>query len=122
MESNLRYIILYPIYIDKKARLKHGRRVPKKYAVESPNIIEFRDILNSFGYKTTVEMNKYHPRDVDKDNPSGRIKVELTSQQDEDNNKSKKELIRLLCENIPKLKTRVFNEANKTTKTKKGKR
>ncbi|KAF1743648.1 hypothetical protein MXB_1552, partial [Myxobolus squamalis] len=119
-----RTVTLYPIYINKKARFKHGRRVPKKFSIENPTIREMKDVLENMGYKVTLENEKCHPSDVDKDNPSGRIKVEIISQ---NNSKvSKNDLLRLLCENLPKLKSRALNNINNVgrnpVKSKKGKR
>lgn len=72
-----RWICIYPVYINSKKTLSEGRRVAADKAVENPTINEIKDVLANAGFEVELEINKVHPREMNKyDNLSrGRIRV-----------------------------------------------
>jgi len=53
--------IIFPEYFDKKFSRSEGRRVPEKLAVNSPNIDEIGDILDSWDIPNRIEKHQHHP-------------------------------------------------------------
>jgi signal recognition particle subunit SRP19 len=55
-------IILYPEYFDIKYSRRNGRRVPKKLAIERPNIEDISKILSELKIEFKVERDKCYPK------------------------------------------------------------
>lgn len=74
-----RWICIYPAYLNSKKTLSEGRKIPVKSAVENPTINEIKDVLINAGFHVELEVNKVHPRELNKyENLSrGRIRVHL---------------------------------------------
>ncbi|MFO7792788.1 MAG: signal recognition particle subunit SRP19/SEC65 family protein [Candidatus Saliniplasma sp.] len=53
--------VIYPEYFDVELSRSEGRRVPKKYAVSSPDIAEISKILKNFDIPNMKEDHKAHP-------------------------------------------------------------
>ena len=68
-----KWVILYPIYLDKKYSLKKGRRVGEKWAIDNPNVIEITDCCKNLGFFAAIE-DKRHPGDFWK---RGRTRVRI---------------------------------------------
>jgi len=66
--------VIYPIYFDKNVSRLAGRRVPKKYAVEKPNIEDIAKAAKSLGLNPVVEKNSSHPSKPWKKN--GRVLID----------------------------------------------
>ncbi|MEJ2251269.1 MAG: signal recognition particle subunit SRP19/SEC65 family protein [Candidatus Lokiarchaeota archaeon] len=73
MRSRKPYLIFWPQYFDAKRSRNEGRRLPKKYAIEKPNIKEIAKAAIKLGYKTQIESALKYPRTW-WDNP-GRVLV-----------------------------------------------
>ncbi len=61
VRSRAENIILWPTYFDLKKSRDEGRRVPKKLAVEKPNIEDIYKAVKKLGYKARMEVDKSHP-------------------------------------------------------------
>ncbi|MFW6040620.1 MAG: signal recognition particle subunit SRP19/SEC65 family protein [Thermoplasmatota archaeon] len=55
--------IIYPEYFDTRLTRSERRRVPKNLAVNSPDIDEISEVLDSFDIPNRVEKHKHHPHD-----------------------------------------------------------
>lgn len=53
--------VIYPIYFDKLVSRNLGRRLPKKYCIEKPNISNISKAAKAAGLNPTVENDKAHP-------------------------------------------------------------
>ncbi len=53
--------VIYPEYFDADLSRSDGRRVPKKYAISSPDIEEMSNILKDFDIPNMKEDHKAHP-------------------------------------------------------------
>lgn len=58
MPKGNRPIVLYPAYFDLSRSRERGRRVAKKWAVESPTAEEIAKAAKSLGLEPTVEADK----------------------------------------------------------------
>lgn len=73
----LRWICIYPAYINSKKTRAQGRLIPKEKAVENPTHQEIRDVLVAQGLKFGVE-NKMYCRERSKELLyRGRIRIQL---------------------------------------------
>jgi len=63
--------IIFPEYFDKKLSRSECRRVPKKFAVNSPSIEEIGKILSSWEIPNRIEKHQHHPSTWYKNN--GRV-------------------------------------------------
>lgn len=61
MPKGDRPIILYPAYFDVARSRQEGRRVAKKWAVESPNAEEIASAAKALGLQPQVEEGKAFP-------------------------------------------------------------
>mmetsp|Transcript_24422 Transcript_24422/g.53270 ORF Transcript_24422/g.53270 Transcript_24422/m.53270 type:complete len:101 (+) Transcript_24422:274-576(+) len=52
-----RRIIIYPIYINAKAKIVEGRRIGVKYCVDQPTLQEILDVLEHLGFEAEVEVH-----------------------------------------------------------------
>lgn len=107
--DKLRFVSLYPVYINNKKTLAEGRRIPTEKAVENPSCAEIRDVLTAAGMNVYVE-NKMHPREWNRDVQfRGRVRVQLKHEDGrlcQDKFSSRKDVMFYVAEMIPKLKTR----------------
>ncbi len=69
------YIILWPAYFDRKLSRTQGRRVPLKFSVENPSLMEINKVARKLGFKTIIEPNKRYPKDWW--NYKGRILIQV---------------------------------------------
>ncbi len=83
--------IIFPEYFDKQLSRAESRRVPKKLAVNSPDIEEIGDILDSWDIPNRVEKHQHHPSTWYKRN--GRIIIPKQKG-------SKQELLKKICEEL----------------------
>jgi signal recognition particle subunit SEC65 len=60
MKRNKQWV-LWPSYFDLRLKRKHGRRVPKKAAVESPTVQMIADALKSLGIEHETDENASYP-------------------------------------------------------------
>jgi len=110
-----RWKSIYPAYIDSAKTLDQGRKIAKTKGIENPTIQEIGEICQYYKLNFALEPHKMYPKDWM--NP-GRVKVELVTeagQQANPNVKNKKDLLKKLCELIPKLKSRVTGGGSQTT-------
>ncbi|XP_060943107.1 signal recognition particle 19 kDa protein [Limanda limanda] len=107
--DKLRFVCLYPVYINNKKTLAEGRRIPAEKAVENPSCTEIRDVLTAAGMNVYME-NKMHPREWNRDVQfRGRVRVQLKQEDGclcQDKFSSRKDVMFYVAEMIPKLKTR----------------
>jgi len=74
------YIILWPAYFDKKLSRTQGRRVPLKFSVENPSLMEINKAARKLGFKTIIEPDKKYPKDWW--NYKGRILIEINKEKE----------------------------------------
>ncbi len=75
--THLRFICVYPAYLNSRKTLVNGRRVPKTIAIDNPTCLEVRDVCTSQGFNCYVEA-KHYPRELIKDQlHGGRVRVQL---------------------------------------------
>jgi signal recognition particle subunit SRP19 len=74
-----RWVCVYPAYLNSKRTLAQGRKLPAKLAVENPTIGEIRDVLVNAGLQVELEVNKVHPKELNKYEmlSRGRVRVHL---------------------------------------------
>ncbi|MCL5678589.1 MAG: signal recognition particle protein Srp19 [Candidatus Thermoplasmatota archaeon] len=60
MKKNKQWV-LWPSYFDIRLKRKEGRRIPKKSAIESPNIQMISDALKSLGIDHEMDENASYP-------------------------------------------------------------
>lgn len=122
-----RWLCIYPAYLNSRKTLSEGRRVPKSKAVDNPLCTEIRDVCNSQSLAVEFESNKHYSREPARDHiHSGRVRVQIRKDDGTPLNPSiasrkytihilelhdhsvfsGKELYSIICELIPKLKTR----------------
>uniref|UniRef100_A0A6U5NHV4 Signal recognition particle 19 kDa protein n=1 Tax=Calcidiscus leptoporus TaxID=127549 RepID=A0A6U5NHV4_9EUKA len=68
-----RRVIIYPIYINSKAKIVDGRRIGAKHCVDNPTLQEILDVLKHLGLECELE-DKMYPRDPFQ---RGRVRVLL---------------------------------------------
>lgn len=73
-ENRKNWIVVWPLYFDKKKSRSEGRRVPKRLAIEKPTINDIVKAVKKLGLKYVVEENKKHPSTWFES--SGRVLVE----------------------------------------------
>ena len=61
VRSRAENIILWPTYFDLKKSRDEGRRVPKKLAVDNPDVENMYKAVKKLGYKAKMEADKSHP-------------------------------------------------------------
>ena len=68
---------VYPAYLNARKTLVDGRRIPKSKAVDNPTCLEMRDVCISQGLNCYLEA-KHYPREPIKDQlHGGRLRVQL---------------------------------------------
>ncbi len=87
--------IIFPEYFDKKLSRSESRRVPKELAVESPNIKDIGEILDSWDIPNRIEKHQHHPSTWYKSN--GRVIIPKQKG-------SKQELLKKIGEELKKRK------------------
>lgn len=80
MRRKRNYIILWLAYFDKKLSRTQGRRVPLKFSVEKPSLIEINEAARKLGFKTVIEPDKKYPKDWW--NYKGRILIEINKEKE----------------------------------------
>ncbi|XP_023713995.1 signal recognition particle 19 kDa protein isoform X2 [Cryptotermes secundus] len=112
---SLRWICIYPAYINSKKTLAEGRRIPKDKAVENPTHQEIRDVLSAAGMKVGVE-NKLYSRERSKELLyRGRIRIQLKSDDGTPLNPafpSRDSVMLHLGQMIPQLKSRLGKQGS----------
>lgn len=63
--SFLRWVCIYPAYINSKKSRQEGRRIPKENCIENPTFQEIKDVLSVCNVRFGVE-NKLYPREKSK--------------------------------------------------------
>ncbi len=53
--------IIWPAYLDAKKTKKEGRKIPKKYAIESPTLNEIQKAAEKLKFKARIESDKAYP-------------------------------------------------------------
>lgn len=105
-----RWICIYPAYINNRRTQEEGRKISKAKAVDNPKVSEMKDVLTYHNFNFIVEETKQYPRDSFKDAfCKGRVRVQIKKSDGSPCNekyKTRKELMILLGEMIPKLKGR----------------
>lgn len=113
-----RWVCVYPPYINAKCTVAQGRRVSQQLAVCNPQVQEIIEVLNFLKLHHIVE-NKAYPRDI---LSRGRVRVRVKDEHGELLNTQvagKNDLLKRLCEYIPRLKSRVNTEELRPTTDKK---
>jgi signal recognition particle subunit SRP19 len=78
--SLVRWICIYPAYIDSNKTRVAGRRVPKSRAVERPTCFEISDVLTAANFKVGLEP-KFYPREQSNEEEArGRVRVQLKNE------------------------------------------
>ncbi|XP_002156611.1 signal recognition particle 19 kDa protein isoform X1 [Hydra vulgaris] len=117
--SQQRWVIIYPSYINSCRTKEEGRKIAKSKAVENPKAAEIRDVLQYHNFNTLLEENKQYPRDSFKDALcKGRVKVQIKQADGTPVSlqyPTRKALMLLLAEMIPKLKGRQLKGASAET-------
>lgn len=86
------WIVIWPLYFDKRKTRSSGRRVPDSLSINRPTIQEIVFAIKNLGFKYIVEENKKHPSTWFES--SGRILVEKV--------RPKSEIIRMIAEQLIK--------------------
>lgn len=55
------WIVIWPLYFDKRRSRSQGRRVPESLSVNRPTIQEIISVIKKLGIEYIVEENKKHP-------------------------------------------------------------
>ncbi|KAI3977684.1 hypothetical protein MKX01_009569 [Papaver californicum] len=69
-----KWVVFYPVYINKKKTLAQGRRISAAKGCEDPTCIEIADCCTALKLPFAVEINKAYPRDFMQ---VGRVRVQL---------------------------------------------
>ncbi|KAI4834886.1 signal recognition particle subunit SRP19 [Plasmodium brasilianum] len=69
-----RWKIIYPNYLNKKKKVKEGRRINLKYCVVDPSVDDIALACKELNIPCIVEKNKYYPRDW---LVEGRIRIKM---------------------------------------------
>uniref|UniRef100_A0A915B443 Signal recognition particle 19 kDa protein n=1 Tax=Parascaris univalens TaxID=6257 RepID=A0A915B443_PARUN len=105
-----KWICIYPLYLNARKTIAHGRRISKQKAVDSPTSQEIYDVLSNTGFKVQLEKDKMHPLEPNRDpNAKGRVRVQLHNDDGTPFNEkfpTKMSVMLYVCEMIPKLKNR----------------
>jgi signal recognition particle subunit SRP19 len=77
-----RWICIYPAYLNSKRTIAQGRKLAAKQAIENPTIAEIRDVLINAGLHVELELNKVHPKELNKYEllGRGRLRVHLKNE------------------------------------------
>lgn len=106
LEEKRQWHTIYPQYINSNLTIQLGRRLAKSKCVPDPRWQEIRDVLavNSAKFDVEAFPDKVYNREVDKENlvNRGYIKYRLK----DSSFKNKAEVLTLVAQLIPKLKTR----------------
>ena len=86
-------IVLYPEYFMSKYSRAEGRKVPKSLARPTPTVEDIEKAVKALGLKPIVEKDKSYPRTWHK--KRGRVLIEKNKMQ-------KTELLKKVCEGLPK--------------------
>ncbi|XP_062619398.1 signal recognition particle 19 kDa protein-like [Saccostrea cucullata] len=129
-----RWLCIYPAYINSRKTVTEGRRLPKDKCVDNPTYNEIKDVLLATGFNIGIE-NKVYSRELDHRDPKvrGRIRIQFKDENGGYLNpeyKTRKAIMEVICEKIPKLKTRIQAASSQpapaqqqaSTKTKKGRK
>ena len=105
-----RWICIYPAYFNSRRTQQEGRKVSQSRSVDNPKVNEIKDVLTYHKFNFVVEETKQYPRDSFKDAfCKGRVRVQLKNSDGTPFNKdfkSRKDILFMLGEMIPKLKGR----------------
>lgn len=111
----LRWVCIYPVYLNSKKTLAEGRKIAKDKCVDNPTHQEIRDVLSAAGLRVGVE-NKLHPRERSKEVLyRGRIRVHLKNDDGTPVNPdfpTRDSLLLHLGTTIPKLKIRQSRQSS----------
>lgn len=106
LDEKRQWHIIYPQYINSNLTIQLGRRLAKSKCVPDPRWQEIRDVLavNSAKFDVEAYPDKCYCREVDKENlvNRGYVKYRLK----DDSIKNKAEVLTLVAQLIPKLKSR----------------
>jgi signal recognition particle subunit SRP19 len=109
-----RRVVVWPVYIDSKKSIAEGRKLPRTYCVEYPQMQELKEVLEHLGFDHVYEDSKAYPRDLTQ---YGRFRVLLkdpqTGEPKVEGIESRQALLRKMGELIPKLKSRTEGKAPK---------
>ncbi|CRG97732.1 signal recognition particle SRP19, putative [Plasmodium gallinaceum] len=117
-----RWKIIYPNYINKKKKVKEGRRINLSYCVDDPSIEEIELACKELNVSYYVEKKKCYPRDWQVE---GRIRVKLPNIEEQILNKfdlMKKIGIKLQTIKVNNESNTSTNQNNLTKKKKKNQR
>uniref|UniRef100_A0A5S6QPK7 Signal recognition particle 19 kDa protein n=1 Tax=Trichuris muris TaxID=70415 RepID=A0A5S6QPK7_TRIMR len=107
--DEIKWISIYPAYLNSKKSLAEGRRVPVAKAVENPTCNEIAEILKNIHFNVKIE-KKMYPRDQNRDwQFQGRVRLQLRNTDGSLVNPSlpnRHSVFLYVCSMIPKLKTR----------------
>jgi len=70
----LRWVCVYPTYLNGARSIAEGRRVPREACPTNPTLRDIVETAAKLGLRMVVEVNKRHPRDPF---TLGRVRVEL---------------------------------------------
>ncbi|KAL7988859.1 hypothetical protein Chor_007778 [Crotalus horridus] len=108
--SCLRFICIYPAYINNKKTIAEGRRIPLDKAIENPTSTEIQDVCAAVGLNVLLEKNKMYPREWNRDAQyRGRVRIQLKQEDGhlcQPQFPTRKAVMLYAAETIPKLKTR----------------
>lgn len=90
------YIILWPSYFDLSKTRNEGRRLPKRFCVDKPNLTELEEAIKLLGFQTIIEKDHAYPKSWWE---SGRILVKR-----ENSNLKKSEILKLIASNLIKIR------------------
>mmetsp|Transcript_31031 Transcript_31031/g.62159 ORF Transcript_31031/g.62159 Transcript_31031/m.62159 type:complete len:177 (-) Transcript_31031:223-753(-) len=100
-------VVVWPVYIDKKKTIAEGRKIPKEYCVDYPQMPELKEVLEHLGFQYAFEEHKAYPRDLSQ---WGRFRVVLkdpvTGEPAVDGIMNRRQLLQQMGSLIPKLKSR----------------
>jgi len=100
-------VVVWPVYIDKKKTIADGRKVPKEYCVDYPQMAELKEVLDHLGFSYAFEEHKAYPRDLSQ---WGRFRVVLkdltTGEPAVEGITNRRQLLQQMGLIIPKLKSR----------------
>lgn len=95
--------IIWPVYFDASKTRNEGRRVPKSQAVQSPRILEIKEVVDKLGLKNEVNLEAHYPK-----MPWAKTGMLLVEKKE-----AKERIIQRIAKQLVKLKSQQMQQSSK---------
>ena len=102
---------MYPHYLNSARSVSEGRRVPLRFSIERPSVVDVVEACQSLQLPFAVEQDKVYCRDAHSSSGRGRVRVQLYSAERSPLSgevANKQQLLRRIGEIAPTLKMRAL--------------